>query len=769
MKCRYALAWRRGGWAASGAGLLASVLIGLVAALGPARGAQASVATHGVDEVTVYRPAARAGVKTSPVRARKAGVTKKRAAVTAAPDASAAPTPKARRVQASPAPSGSAAKASTTNATARHATTTNATGRDATTTNATARRAATQKATTQKAAAARANPATTATPKETPSTAPASVAHIEGDGNTTMLSASFSPATIGSSEHSDLIFHLAWDDGAGDSTNVAFTVALPSGVQTVGSGSSWYDTQCGGTVSRPVAGSVRLAGATVPNSGSCTFTVHVTALQAATYTVTDSDVSDKNANLSPSFTATLAVTAQAYLIGVFIPPNTVGVGETAHLGLVVVNPSLSSVTSGYTATLPAHLKVAAGMATPAPCAGTVTAPAGGSVITVSGGTTIPSGIIGCGALIPVVPDTVGTYYTSDIAISAASGIQATITDVFPCIGPCPPFEPTLTVTPPKQPQTITFGAIPDAALTAGTVALGGSASSSLTLAYTSETTSVCTVTGPTVTLLTTGTCTITAAQEGDATYSAATSVSQSFTVLPQAQPPTSVTATAGTSSITVHWTAPGTTTGITGYTATAQPGPATCTTSSVSDTTCVLGATAGTRYTVTVVARSRGGDSTPAGPSNEVTVTAPVPPTSGPPATNLTLTTDHGQISTAAPGQEITFIGTGFAAHSTVVISIYSSPTVLGTVVTDASGDFATPITIPQGLLTGAHTAVAQGVAPDGTARAMNLAITVAPRRLPVTGAAVSVLLLTGLGSTAAGVGLLVAARRGRSRRYRTT
>jgi len=72
--------------------------------------------------------------------------------------------------------------------------------------------------------------------------------------------------------------------------------------------------------------------------------------------------------------------------------------------------------------------------------------------------------------------------------------------------------------------------------------------------------------------------------------------------------PTNVTAVAGTSSIIMSRTPPGTTTGITWYTATASPGPPT-------GTTRVLGATAGTAYTVTVVANSATGQSVPAGPA----------------------------------------------------------------------------------------------------------------------------------------------------------
>ncbi|GII25050.1 fibronectin type III domain-containing protein [Planosporangium mesophilum] len=249
------------------------------------------------------------------------------------------------------------------------------------------------------------------------------------------------------------------------------------------------------------------------------------------------------------------------------------------------------------------------------------------------------------------------------------------------------------------------------------------------------------------------------------------------TATPYGRPgaPTAVTATAGVSSIVVTWTAPANPgPGITGYTVTAEPGPATCETT---ENRCVLGAVAGTSYTVRVVAHAGNGmDSDVSAPSAAVVPTAPVV-SAEPPATDLTLTTDRGAIDTAAPGEQIVVIGTGFAPHSTVTVTIYSTPTVLGTAVADADGNFSKAVTVPRDLAAGTHTLVAQGVDPTGAAHAMKLAVTVAAAgggggsgdsgasTLPVTGAGVTAMLLAGGVLVGAGGGLVAAVSRPRRRR----
>jgi titin len=226
----------------------------------------------------------------------------------------------------------------------------------------------------------------------------------------------------------------------------------------------------------------------------------------------------------------------------------------------------------------------------------------------------------------------------------------------------------------------------------------------------------------------------------------------------QPSSPSKVTATAGTSSIAVSWKKPSRNPElVTGYTVTAEPGPAGCEIRGADETGCVLGSTAGTSYTVTVVAHTAAGvDSFPSNPSAAVIPSEPHV-TFIPPATNLKLTSDAGAANPTA-GQRIVVSGSRFAAYSTVAIALYSQPQILAMVGTDGDGRFTAAVTVPTGVAAGPHTLMATGVGPTGAARAMKLAVTVAVAdsatgdggagggdTLAITGIPVTAMVLAGL------------------------
>jgi hypothetical protein len=223
-----------------------------------------------------------------------------------------------------------------------------------------------------------------------------------------------------------------------------------------------------------------------------------------------------------------------------------------------------------------------------------------------------------------------------------------------------------------------------------------------------------------------------------------------------------VTATASYSSIKVSWSAPASNgAAITGYRAAASPGPASCS-AAATETSCVIGAEAGTAYTVSVVALSAGGASPVSASSAGVVPMAPAV-SSTPPDTNLPLDTGNGPISSAAPGEAIVVKGSGYAPYSSVTITIYSSPQVLATVQADGVGAFEQSVTVPEGLPTGNHSFVAAGVDKDGNVRALRLDVTVAPTSstgtLPITGPAVIWLIVSGFALTLAGLAMRLVKR----------
>jgi titin len=193
------------------------------------------------------------------------------------------------------------------------------------------------------------------------------------------------------------------------------------------------------------------------------------------------------------------------------------------------------------------------------------------------------------------------------------------------------------------------------------------------------------------------------------------------------------TAIAGRASATVTWTA-STDPAVTGYTVTAAPGPATCSTSSPTVTSCIIGGTAGVTYTYTVVAHGAGSDSAASPASNPVTPAAPTVPAADPSDAPATLTTTQGVLSQVEPGQQFTVIGSGFLAFSSATVILHSDPLVLGTTVADGNGNVQLTVTLPAAVSAGAHDVVASGVDAGGNVRFIRMPVTVAAATPAVAG-----------------------------------
>ena len=233
------------------------------------------------------------------------------------------------------------------------------------------------------------------------------------------------------------------------------------------------------------------------------------------------------------------------------------------------------------------------------------------------------------------------------------------------------------------------------------------------------------------------------------------------------------TVTLGNGTMTIAWTAPTEqgTYPLAGYQARAyvslpdgNGGSTDLCAADASTLTCTTKVYPGWKYAVFVNAidtqDNQGGEGEKAALVTIPSVTTPATV----PTKNGDLTLPAGAKAAVAAGKTITVSGSGYAPNSTVSVAIYSTPQVLTTVVTDASGNFTATVTVPAGLEVGNHTLVASGVDSSGNVRYVNLPVTVSSTTgkamLAYTGADVALPLTAGLVALSLGGGLIVVRRR---------
>jgi len=198
------------------------------------------------------------------------------------------------------------------------------------------------------------------------------------------IAKSFSPTNIALGGNSTLSFTITNPNAGLSLTGLAFSDALPSGLQVASTPTA--TNTCGGTFTATSgATSVSLSGGTVASGSSCGLSVNITGTTAGVKNNTASAVtSNEGGTGATSNTATLTVVSPPTISKAFgaasIPLN-----GTTSLTFTINNPNATSALSGvgFSDSLPAGFVVASPSGLSSTCGGTTSA--AGASISLSGG------------------------------------------------------------------------------------------------------------------------------------------------------------------------------------------------------------------------------------------------------------------------------------------------------------------------------------------------------------------------------------------------
>ncbi|WP_189371728.1 autotransporter outer membrane beta-barrel domain-containing protein [Tateyamaria omphalii] len=245
---------------------------------------------------------------------------------------------------------------------------------------------------------------------------------------TVTAASSYTPTTVRQGEVSTYQVTLTSAAAAVDTTGIALSQTLPSGV-TVAATPNASTTCTGGSVSATAGGtSVALSGGTLTAGASCTVNVDVVSAQIGAFATTpDSFGSDFGTVSSPSSpTATLTVqAAPAPTVTAAIAPNSFVEGATATLTYTLDNTgaAIDAVVTTLTDALPANLVIADTPNAATTCTGgTVTA--SGSTLSYMGGA-IPLGGT-CTISVDISSAVAATYANTLDTFDTPTGVQSGI-------------------------------------------------------------------------------------------------------------------------------------------------------------------------------------------------------------------------------------------------------------------------------------------------------------------------------------------------------
>ncbi len=237
------------------------------------------------------------------------------------------------------------------------------------------------------------------------------------------ISKAFSPTSIVMGGSSTLSFTITNGNASTAFTGVAFTDTLPAGV-VVSTPNALTGTCGAGTITATAgSGSISLSGGTIAASGTCTFSVSVTASTSGTKNNTTGAVTSTEGGTGNTASATLTVAAitPPRLTKAFgaaaIPPK-----GTTSLTFTVTNNNASTTLTGidFTDNLPAGLVVSTPSGLTGSCGGgTITATDGSTVVSLTGASLAPN--TSCSFSVNVTATANGTMVNTTTAVTSVEG------------------------------------------------------------------------------------------------------------------------------------------------------------------------------------------------------------------------------------------------------------------------------------------------------------------------------------------------------------
>lgn len=241
------------------------------------------------------------------------------------------------------------------------------------------------------------------------------------------FSKAFSPDTMVLNGTSTLTFTIDNTANAIAVTNLDFTDNLPAGL-VIATPSNAATTCTGGTVTAVVAtGVVSYTGGTVPASSSCTITVDVTSVTAATYVNITGDLTSSAGNSGTASDTLIVVPAPLFTKS--FSPDPIVLNATSTLTLTIDNTAsvLAATNLDFTDNLPADLVIATPSNASTTCiGGTITAVAGAGVVSYTGGSVSASS--SCIITVDVTSATATTYTNTTNDLTSSLGNSGTASD-----------------------------------------------------------------------------------------------------------------------------------------------------------------------------------------------------------------------------------------------------------------------------------------------------------------------------------------------------